>query len=74
MAKSRYISEFERNIIRIGVAKGLNAPQIAKFLKRGKMVVYNHIKAMRADDTLNDLPVCEALDEIASAISESGQP
>ena len=73
MAKAKYISEFERDVMRIGVSKGLKSPQIARFLKRGKMVVYNHIKAMREDGTIDDLPLCFISDEIAESISKGGR-
>ena len=59
--------------MRIGTSKGFNAPQIARFLKRGKMVVYNHIKQMDADGTLADLPLCFVVDEIAEAIRKANQ-
>lgn len=73
MAKAKYISDFERDVMRIGNAKGFKAPQIARFLKRGKMVVYNHIKGMAADGTLEDLPLCFVVDEIAEAIQKANQ-
>ncbi|AVW90992.1 helix-turn-helix domain-containing protein [Celeribacter baekdonensis] len=68
MAKGKFITEFERDVIRIGYAKGIKAPQIARFLKRGKVVVYNHIKAMEGDGTIGALPMCFMCDEIAEAI------
>lgn len=74
MAKAKYISTFERDVIRIGYAKGIKAPQIARFLKRGKMVVYNHIKAMEADGTIGELPLSFVADEIADAIRRADQP
>ncbi|MCG7626501.1 hypothetical protein MHM88_01685 [Epibacterium sp. MM17-32] len=71
MAKAKYISDFERDVMRIGHAKGYKAPQIARFLRRGKMVVYNHIKAMDEAGTLEDLPLCFVVDEIAAAIGKA---
>jgi transposase len=73
MAKAKYISEFERDVMRIGAANGYTAPQIARFLKRGKMVVYNHIKAMEAEGTLQNLPLCFVEQEIAAAIGKAGR-
>ena len=73
MAKAKYISDFEREVMRIGHARGFNAPQIARFLKRGKMVVYNHIKRMEADGTLENLPLCFVVDDIAEAIRKANQ-
>lgn len=74
MAKGKYISDFERDVIRIGLAQGLKAPQIARFLKRGKMAVYNHIKAMETEGTLTTLPMCFIANEIGKAIREADQP
>lgn len=71
MAKAKYISDFERDVMRIGADRGYKAPQISRFLKRGKMVVYNHIKAMEKAGTLNDLPMCFVADEIAEAIGRA---
>ncbi|MCE8508336.1 helix-turn-helix domain-containing protein [Ruegeria pomeroyi] len=73
MAKAKYISDFEREVMRIGHSRGFNAPEIARFLKRGKMVVYNHINRMDADGTLSDLPLCFVADEIAEAIRKANQ-
>ncbi|NVK16718.1 MAG: hypothetical protein HWE35_21305 [Rhodobacteraceae bacterium] len=73
MAKAKYISDFERDVMRIGAARGYKAPQIARFLKRGKMVVYNHLKAMESDGTLKDLPLCFVTDEIAEAIGKANR-
>jgi transposase len=74
MAKAKYISDFERDVMRIGHAKGYKPPQIARFLKRGKMVVYNHIKAMEAAGTLDDLPLCFVVEEIGEAIRRADRP
>ena len=72
MAKAKYISDFERDVIRIGVSRGIKAPQIARFLNREKMTIYNHIKAMQQAGTLENLPLCFVADEIARAINEKG--
>ena len=71
MAKGKYITEFERDFMRIGVAHGISAPQIARFLKRQKMVVYNHIKAMEADGTIENVPLAFVADEIAKAMQDT---
>lgn len=68
MAKATYISDFERDVIRIGYSRGIKAPDIARFLGRTKVAVYNQIKAMDAAGTLGDLPFCFAANEIAAAI------
>ncbi len=68
MAKAKFISSFELDIIRIGVARGHNAPLIAKFLRRNKLTIYNHIEQMKQDETLDVLPFDFIVDEIAAAI------
>lgn len=68
MAKAAYISDFERDVIRIGHSRGIKAPDIARFLGRTKVAVYNQIKAMDAAGTLENLPLCFVADEIAGAI------
>ncbi|WP_323006779.1 helix-turn-helix domain-containing protein [Pseudorhodobacter sp.] len=69
MAKAKYISDFERDVIRIGVSRGIKAPAIARFLGRQKMAVYNHIAAMEADGTIGNVPLAFVADEIARAIN-----
>lgn len=73
MAKAKYISDFERDVMRIGAQNGFKAPQIARFLKRGKMVVYNHLKAMEAEGTLKALPMCFIEEEIVEAIRKANR-
>ena len=71
MARAKYISPFERDIMRIGHSRGINAPTIARFLGRGKLVVYRHLQLMRDEGTLDDLPLCFVCDEIAEAIRKA---
>lgn len=68
MAKARYISDFELDIIRIGVTKGVSKIKIAKFIGRSKQVVYNHADRMIKDGTIGDMPLAFVVDEIAAAI------
>ena len=68
MAKARYISDFERDVIRIGIDAGIKAPKIALFLGRGKMVIYNQIKKMEAEGTIQNKPMGFVCEEIAAAI------
>ena len=56
MARGRYISDFELDVIRIAHAHGCGAPQIARYMGRTKMTVYNKIKEMREAGTLDQVP------------------
>jgi hypothetical protein len=68
MAKGKYITDFERDLIRCGIAYGCNAPAIALFLGRNRMAVYNQIAAMRTAGTLQDVPLSAAASVIGRAI------
>jgi hypothetical protein len=69
MAKGKYITDFERDVIRCGVSFGCNAPQIAVFLGRNRMAVYNQISAMRQAGTLEELPGDFLAAQIGGAIN-----
>jgi len=68
MAKAKYITDFERDCIRIGVAAGATDAAIGRFLGRNKMAVGNHHKAMAAAGTLDNLPLAFVTDEIGRSI------
>ena len=72
MARGKFITKFEAEIIRIGVDRGFKAPQIARYLGRTKQAVYAHIEKMQADDTLANLPFDFVADEIAGGIRDKG--
>tara|TARA_R110002096_G_scaffold216523_7_gene404428 strand:+ start:1169 stop:1387 length:219 start_codon:yes stop_codon:yes gene_type:complete len=72
MAKAKFISKFELDVIRIGVSRGFNAPQIGRFIGRNKLTVYNHIAAMKEAGTIGDVPMAFVVDEIAEAIRAKG--
>ena len=71
MARGKFISEFERDVIRIGVDAGYKAPQIARFLGRTKVVVYRHIEEMTESGTIGNLPLAFVSSEIAGAIGRA---
>lgn len=56
MARGKYISEFELDLIRVCHAHGCKAPSIGRYMGRTKMAVYQKIDQMREDGTLDDLP------------------
>lgn len=68
MAKAKFITDFERDCIRIGHARGVRPVQVARWLKRSRITVHKQIAAMRDAGTLDDLPMCFVVDEIAEAM------
>lgn len=68
MAHGKFITDFERDVIRIGVAHGISVPKIAIFLRRNRVAIHNHKKAMEEAGTLDDLPLGCVAEEIANAI------
>lgn len=68
MAKRKYISDFERDVIRIGHANGVSCTQIAKFCGRNRVTIWNHIRAMTDDGTITQLPFGFVVDEVAEAM------
>jgi dUTPase len=56
MARGQLITDQEREIIRVGVRMGLNAPEIARCLGRTKQAVYKQIYAMKKGGTINAEP------------------
>ena len=72
MARGGFISEFERDCIRIGKNRGVDNATIARALKRTKAAVGNHVKAMTDAGTLDDLPIAFVCDDIADMLRRSG--
>lgn len=70
MARGKFISEFERDVIRIGHARGVKNGQIAKYLGRTRECVWQQVRKMQADGTINNLPFSFAAEEIARAMKE----
>lgn len=68
MARGKLITDFERDVIRIGISRGATYGQIAKFLGRTKPAVFNQAKAMREAGTLDNLPFCFVATEIGRQI------
>jgi len=56
MARAKYFTDFERDLIRVGVKLGKNAAEIARAMGRTDTGVRNQIKAMQAAGTLENLP------------------
>lgn len=56
MARGKYFTDFERDLIRVGVKMGKNAAQIARAMGRTDTGVRNQIKAMQDAGTIENLP------------------
>ena len=52
MARGKHFSEYERELIRIGIERGFNSVQIARALERTPQGVRRQINLMRAADRL----------------------
>jgi IS30 family transposase len=67
VARGKYITENERDTMRVGVKHGLTIAEIAKGMGRTRMGVNTHVKAMRDAGTLSDRPL---LPHVEAAILE----
>lgn len=72
MARGRYISDFEADVIRIGHSAGIDQATIARALKRHKSTVGRKIQEMTDRGTIGDLPMCFVCDDIAAMIRRDG--
>lgn len=72
MARGKFISDFEREVIRIGVSDGIKAPQIGRFLGRTKVAIYQQIEAMTAAGKMEPTTLPFVADEIAATIKAKG--
>ncbi len=68
MARGKLISEFERDVIRIGHSRGMFPLEISKFLGRTRVAVHVQIEKMKEDGTIDNVPLSFVADEIAEAI------
>lgn len=73
MARGKYITTFELDLIRVAHANGCKAPSIARYMGRTKMAVYNKIEQMRKEGTLDDVPVWlpSFVDDIVRLINDA---
>jgi len=72
MAKAKYISDFELDVIRIGVSQGHQGVAIAKYLGRSKQSVYGKIAEMKAAGTLENMPFDFVTSTIAVDLNGKG--
>lgn len=63
-------SDFELDVIRVGLSLGKNQAQIAWFLNRSEMAVSRRVKVMREEGTLDELP----WSHIAGRVARWGGP
>lgn len=72
MARGRFITEFEKECIRIGKAKNIDNATIARALNRTKASIGQQVKAMENAGTLDDLPLAFVVDDIADMMRRTG--
>lgn len=65
MAKGKFITELEREYIRIGYSIDLNAPAIAHYLGRDRVTVHNEINKMKKNETIGMIPFEFVVENIA---------
>lgn len=68
MARGKFISDFERTVIRVGFANGIDGPSIARFLGRTKGVIYAQRDKMTEAGTMDDLPLPFVTEELVRAM------
>lgn len=72
MARGKFITEFERDCIRIGKASGVENATIARALKRTPAAVGQQITAMERAGTLKNLPMIFIVEEVAEMLRREG--
>ena len=66
MARGKFITDFERAVIRLGMRDGRSYADIARLLGRTRGAVRQHVKRMEADGTLGNLPLPFHLEELTA--------
>lgn len=72
MARAKFITDFERDCIRIGKSRGLDNATIARALKRTQAAIGQQVKAMDKAGTLDNLPMVLMVEEIAEMMRREG--
>lgn len=72
MARGKFITDFERDCIRIGKAEGIDNATIARALKRTPAAVGQQVKAMEETGTLDRLPFIFMCEDIADMLRLAG--
>lgn len=72
MARGKFITNFERDCIRIGHAAGIPNATIARALRRTRPAIGNQIAAMEAEGSLSNLPICFVVEDIERMIRTAG--
>jgi hypothetical protein len=72
MARGRFITEFERECIRIGKSKDISNATIARALSRTKAAIGQQVKEMEEAGTIADLPMVFIVDDIADMLRTKG--
>jgi DNA-binding MarR family transcriptional regulator len=72
MARGKFITEFERDCIRIGKSEGIDNATIARALKRTPSAVGQQVKSMEEQGTIDQLPMIFMVEDIADMLRRSG--
>lgn len=72
MARGRFISDFEADLIRIGHAAGIDNATIARAMGRHKSAIGKYLRRMEDEQTIGNLPTCLVGDRIAEMIRREG--
>ncbi|WP_177195347.1 helix-turn-helix domain-containing protein [Thioclava dalianensis] len=72
MAHGKWITDFEKDCIRIGKAAGLDNATIARALRRRPGAISAHVTRMTNDGTIGNLPLVFMVDDIAEVIRREG--
>lgn len=72
MARGKFITDFEKDVIRIGISRGIAKATIARALKRRKSAIGQQVQRMADENTLDNLPMVFVVDEIAQWIERDG--
>ncbi|MBO6603843.1 MAG: helix-turn-helix domain-containing protein [Roseicyclus sp.] len=70
MAKGRYITDFEKMVIRVGVANGHSDADIARFMNRSRPLVTVWRTKMEKDGSIADLPFGFVADDVAGELAK----
>ena len=72
MARGKYISDFEKECIRIGLANGIRPATIARALGRNKAAITGHAKVIAESLDAAQEPFPFVADEIAEMLRRKG--
>lgn len=72
MARGRFISDFEADVIRIGHSAGIDNATIARAMGRTKSAIGKYLRRMEEEQTITDLPRSFMADKVAEMLRREG--